>query len=137
MKKNNKGFFSIILVLTGTILLIILFNSTFLVQSKDSSTQIIPKINNYVSGVEIDLKNLSYDCNWEKEVGEIEECIINGVNEILSQKTNDLIECEKISLESIDENKFKIKINCENKNKELESETRFELNKIIPLTRPN
>lgn len=131
-----KGFAGTLILLIVLITTITLINSTHIQQNEDNLEILIPKINNFASITEINLKNMASDCNWDKESVTIENCIIEGISRINleSIQKNHLFLCENISLTKLNDKEFKTTISCREKII-LEKNTYFNFTKSIYLIR--
>ena len=116
---------------------IILLNSTHPIENEENNTTYIPQIKTFFNTYELSLKNMAYDCNWKKEAQDINDCLMNGSNLILSTtKFDTLISCTKTPLARItDTNTYYITLACTNKIL-LQKNTNFEVQKTIYLTAP-
>jgi len=131
-----KGFGGILVLFTILIISIILLSSTYPLKHKDNNDVIIPKINNFLKINELNLKNMSYDCNWQKDESTLTNCLKSGANTIFDNTKYDiLISCKRTPLQKIDENNYYINLNCTNKIL-LEKNTDFNIQKRITLTLP-
>ena len=131
-----KGFGGILVLFTILIISIILLSSTYPLKHKDNNDLIIPKINTFLSINEINLKNMSYDCNWQKGESTITNCLQSGADEIFDDaKYDTLISCKRTPFQKIDGNNYYMDLNCTNKLL-LEKNTSFDIQKRITLTPP-
>jgi len=111
-----KGFGGILILFTVLIVSIILMSSSYTIKNGENNTTFIPKIKNFVTTYEFNLKNMSTDCNWEKEQSVVQNCLQNGTNLIFEKANlNTLISCTKTPLLMIDTNNYSTDINCTNK----------------------
>jgi len=131
-----KGFAGIIVLFTILIMAVILLSSIYPIKNEDTSTIFIPKIKNFITITEFNLKNMSYDCNWQKSEFDLSNCLESGTNVIFNNVNNDLvISCTKSALQRIDQNNYFLEINCTNKVL-LEKNTTFNIQKRILLIAP-
>ena len=132
-----KGFAGVLVLFTVLIISIILLSSTYLVKIDKNNTTYIPQIKNFLTTYEFNLKNMSYDCNWEKTAQDINDWLTNGSTLIFnSTKFDPLISCTKTPLEKImDANTYYLTIACTNKIL-LQKNTTFEVQKTVYLTDP-
>lgn len=131
-----KGFGGIIILFTVLIVSVILISSIYTVKNDENNTSFIPKIKNFITTYEFNLKNMAYDCNWEKEQIIVQDCLQNGTNLIFEKaNSNTLISCINTPLIMIDINKYYTDINCTNKII-MQKDTSFNFHKRIFLTAP-
>ncbi len=133
-----KGFAGILVLFTMLMVAIILLSSTYQIKNEENNTTYIPQIKNFLTIYEFNLKNMSYDCNWEKEAQDVNDCLTNGSNLIFdSVKLNLLVSCTKTPLEKItDTNTYHLTISCTNKVL-LQKNTNFEVQKTVYLIPKN
>lgn len=111
-----KGFSGILVLFAFLIFSIILLSTTYQQKSEDNSLLIIPKIKNFTSIYELNIKNMASDCNWLKSDSEIYSCITNGSNLIFEKsKLDPMISCTRPFLGAIDMNNYYLDLNCTNK----------------------
>ncbi len=131
-----KGFGGILILFTVLIVSIILISSIYTIKNDETNTLFIPKIKNFITTYEFNLKNMSTDCNWKKEQPVVQNCLQNGTNLIFEKANlNVLISCTNTSLLMIDANNYYTDINCTNKII-IQKQTSFNLHKRIFLTAP-
>jgi hypothetical protein len=131
-----KGFGGILILFTVLIVSIILLNSIYTAKNEENNTTAIPKIKNFITTYEFNLKNMAYDCNWKKEQPTLQNCLQNGTNLIFEKANlNALFSCTKTQIQMMDINNYYTDINCTNKIS-IQKNTSFNLHKRIFLTTP-
>ena len=113
-----------------------MLSSTYVLKYENSNDLLLPKIKSFLTINEVNLKNLSYDCNWQKEESTLNNCLQSGADMIFMSATQDtLISCQKTPFQKIDANTYYMDLNCTNKLL-LEKNTTFNIRKRITLTLP-
>ena len=91
---------------------------------------------NFITIYEFNLKNMSYDCNWQKDQGTLQTCLQTGTDLIFDKTQFDLmISCTKTPIQNINSTTYYTNITCINKAL-LQKNTTFNTQKRILLTAP-
>jgi|GEM_PF-2305870 len=127
---NKKGYMWI-LVATAIILTttIILYENN-IQKNTDNFSEIITKDMSKLSMYEITLNKAAWDCNWEKEISEINNCISTLSQSIIKEQLNGICDqTDIITTKTTNPKQSIIKLNCQrNLN---ESNTNYTLDKNI------
>lgn len=132
-----KGFGGILILFTVLIVSIILLSSTQPIKNEENNTNLILKIKNFVTIYEFNLKNMSYDCNWQKPPATIQNCLQTGTNLIFENANLDLLlSCVNTPVQITSPNTYFTTLACTNKTI-LWKNTNFTIQKTVLLTNPN
>lgn len=129
-----KGFSGILILFTFLIVSIILLSTTYQQKSEDNTLTVIPKIKNAFMIYEINIKNMAQDCNWLAQEMDVNACLFEGSNVIFEKtKLDQLISCQRPTLQKIDTNNYYLDLNCTN-SVILQRNTNFTVQKRVVIT---